>query len=338
MHRHTFISLLLAAGGLLCGKDVYGQQLKRQTNISRMGVKPGNYSGITHYADNLYAVVSDKDDTHAFSLFHIIIDPEKGKVKNVEEMSYGSLSPTGQSPTLSTAVRDAEAICYRPSTQTFFVACEANQRIVEYDKDGHPTGKELKIPPEFGLDGIQHNKGFESLTYNASTHRFWTTTEAPLLNDREQHPLTLRLQSFDEQLAPAGQFLYQMDPPRKNKHMRDFAHGVSELLALDDGRLIVLERELLVTPHYLGSYCTIKLYVTEQPTIEGTVLQKQLITQFTTHLRFGQLNLANYEGMCLGPQLNDGRQTLLLINDSQNRMGNRFYRLKDYLKVVMLQK
>ena len=50
----------------------------------------------------------------------------------------------------------------------------------------------------------------------------------------------------------------------------------------------------------------------------------------------GQLNYANYEGMCLGPKLNDGRQTLILINDSQAGAGNSLYRLKDYIKIIIL--
>jgi hypothetical protein len=50
------------------------------------------------------------------------------------------------------------------------------------------------------------------------------------------------------------------------------------------------------------------------------------------------MNLANYEGICLGPKLDDGRQTILLINDSQSRRGNALYRLKDYIKTIILPK
>ena len=40
--------------------------------------------------------------------------------------------------------------------------------------------------------------------------------------------------------------------------------------------------------------------------------------------------------MCLGPKLANGRQTILLIADSQNRTGNAFFHLKDYIKVLLL--
>ena len=44
------------------------------------------------------------------------------------------------------------------------------------------------------------------------------------------------------------------------------------------------------------------------------MLEKTLLTRFNTSF----MNLANYEGMCLGPVLPDGRQTLLLLADSQD--------------------
>ena len=58
-------------------------------------------------------------------------------------------------------------------------------------------------------------------------------------------------------------------------------------------------------------------------------LQKQLLTRFMT----SALNLANFEGMCLGPKLADGRQTLILIADSQ---GGKSGLTGEYLKVFLL--
>ena len=65
-------------------------------------------------------------------------------------------------------------------------------------------------------------------------------------------------------------------------------------------------------------------------------MKKEKICEFVTRLRFGKMNLANYEGMCLGPKLNDGRQTLILIADSQNGMGNWMYHIKDHIRIVIL--
>ena len=46
------------------------------------------------------------------------------------------------------------------------------------------------------------------------------------------------------------------------------------------------------------------------------------------------MDLANFEGMCLGPTLPDGTRTLLLIADSQNGSGGL---TQEYVKVILLR-
>ena len=47
----------------------------------------------------------------------------------------------------------------------------------------------------------------------------------------------------------------------------------------------------------------------------------------------GPLNLANYEGMCLGPQV-DGKQTLLLLADSQDSAGGL---IPEYIQLIITE-
>ena len=61
------IVFILATIFFIGGKDVQAQTLRRQTNISRMGIPPGNYSGITRVNDTLYAVVNDKEILNGLS-------------------------------------------------------------------------------------------------------------------------------------------------------------------------------------------------------------------------------------------------------------------------------
>lgn len=331
-YRRTLTLILLAAGI----QTVPAQQLLRQTNITRMGVPYGHYSGITHVSDSLYAVVSDKDDADGFHFLHVSIDPVTGKVLRVsrhEPSKYEENKKRAQS--LKLTQRDLEGIAYFPPSNSFFISGEADQRIMEYSFEGLPTGRELAVPHEFGIDKIQYNLGFESLTYNDSTRLFWTTTEGALKADELESPLLRRLQSFTTDLQPSRQYLYEMDKPLQKKKSRMFVHGVSDMLAMDDGSLIVMEREVLVTPKYLGSYCIVKLYRVV-PDTTTTLLSKRLLCQFRTSLKVGKMNFANYEGLCPGPRLSDGRQTILLINDSQNGQGNKLYRAKDYIKVIVL--
>jgi hypothetical protein len=320
-------------------------------------VPAGNYSGISRINDSLYVVVDDKSITDGFRFLHLDIDKETGVIKTA---IMDPLVTNGQPN------RDSEGIVYVPGTNTVLISGEADKSILEYKLDGTLTGRSLEIPAIF--KEASGNLGFESLAYNPHTHLFWTTTESTLSQDGEQATSTnkvcnlLRLQSFDEQMKPQRQFTYIMDAPTANRPSAIFAHGVSDITALDDGRLIVLEREFFVPNSFIGSYVNCKLFLVDptatsdsftvhtthtnqeasrdslnrklastdttakrssrdsldrkdttsrdslkstalvqQPTNSKT-LGKTELCEFRTYLLADEL--ANFEGMCLGPLLN----------------------------------
>ena len=140
-----------------------------------------------------------------------------------------------------------------------------------------------------------------------------------------------------------------MDYAKKPKQTGSHNHGVPALCALPDGRLLVLEREIRVSPNYFASHVECKIFMInplESHQIDSYTnfdrldpnhfMIKTLVANFKTRLTPVQYNLANYEGMCLGIRLNDGTQTLLLVNDSQAGFGKGPIKLKDYIKVVKL--
>ena len=339
-HFHKIQSLcILAALCMLCGKVADAQTLLKQTNISRMGIAPGNYSGITRVSDDLYAVVSDKDSTDGFYLFSVYMNQKKDKILHVTSRRVGDGSRTVANP-------DMEGICYVPGADggTVFITNETDQRIREFGMDGRPTGRELRVPDMLGTEHIVRNRGFEALSYNHQTRKFWTANESALKVDEADDPLMVHLLRFGDDMQPDGHYLYRLDPPHKSRKAstKFYAHGLPALIAMDDGSVIVMERSLYSPKRIFGSSIEIKLYRVTSEAFNASgkdgsqVVEKQLITNFRTHIRIGQINYANYEGMCLGPTLDDGRKTILLINDSQNRMGNWLCRLKDYLKVIIL--
>ena len=293
-------------------------------------IPAGNYSGITYLGNEQYAVVSDKSDTDGFFLFQISLDSISGKIVHVSNEGFFS---SGQPN------RDQEGIAYVPQTNSIYISGEKDRRIREYSLDGTWTGRELQIPELFQSCSTAY--GFEALTYQSTTHRFWTTTESTLPQDGEQAVAgsnirnILRLQSFDDDLQPQEQYLYQMDTPQAPAETFHYAMGVSGMCALDDGRLILLEREFFVAPGKLGSFVHCKLYIVNpSATAADCLLEKRLLLEFRTHLSLLGRGLANYEGICTGPRLADGSRTLLLISDSQNRYGGV---LKDWFKVIVLK-
>ena len=298
-----YLALLLMASVQATAQQV----VQNKQRHFKKAVPAGNYSGVTWLGGDRYAVCNDKSATAGFHLMTIRLDSITGKIEDVRADSF---------LTSGLPNRDEEGICYVAPTNTLFLSGESDGQIVESALDGRLTGRKLNIPDVFGVS--HGNKGFEALTYNAKTHRFWTTTENTLKSDGEQPSIKkkmanrLRLQSFGDKSTL----------------------GVSGLAALDDGQVIVLEREVRKKAKGIGSFVHVKLFVVnpqlQQP---GDTLRKRLLTEFRTRINLLKRSFANYEGICAGPRLADGRQVLLLVADSQNQYKGY---LKDWFKTIVI--
>ena len=315
---------------LLATLQAMAQQitLNKQRHFPKT-VPAGNYSGITWLGADRYAVVNDKSPTAGYHLMTIRINETTGDIMEVRADSF----MTNGQPN-----RDEEGVCYVPQTNTVFLSSESDGRILEYNMDGQLTGRELAIPEVFNV--ARENRGFEALTYNATTHRFWTTTENTLKTDGKKPNITrkipnkLRIQSFGDDLQPKEQYWYTTDSSAVKGTKGKSTLGVSGMAALDNGSLIILEREVRKTANGIGSFAHVKLYIVNpsrhQP---GDMLQKQLLTEFRTRINVTKRNFANYEGICAGPTLNDGRLVLLLVADSQNQYKGY---LRDWFKTIVV--
>ena len=292
-----------------------------------LDIEPGEFSGLTRISGNRYAAVDDKLKGGGIVFFSIPLD-SYGNVGTVRmQVADGTSQATGKA-------RDCEGIAFVPSTGTLYVSAE-NQEIREYDLAGRETGKALRIPKDLSVNNIQSNRGFEALTYDDASGLFWTTTESPLKKDTFL-PRLLRLQSFTTDGEPGERFFYQTgEPLRSSKGTSAYVHGVPALAALDDGRLLVLEREVYVPggsfwDKLSDSFTKIDIYLVDPVHDTAGILRKSLLCSFRT----GALDLANFEGMCLGPVLPDGARTLLLIADSQRGSGGL---TNEYVKVILLR-
>lgn len=323
--------------------------------LARWQVGTANFSGIAPLGGGRFAVVSDKEPQDGFFVFRIDQNSQTGQVDSVSvEGFYGN--PQADVDARGLSVRDCEGVAFHPQRGTVFIAGEGDQQVLEYRLNGVPTGQGLAVPAQFGPDQIQPNGGFEGLAYSPQTRRFWVATENTLRADAM--PLSgrttmqygrLRLLCFDDDLQPVGQYAYRVDSAELSMAGTYYAHGVSALCALPDGRLVVLERELSVPAGYLGARCVCKLYAvspSEGQAIAADTnlrllpseryLAKQLLLTLSSRIAFLHIDFANYEAVCPGIVLPDGRQTLLLLNDSQASAGKGPFRLRDYIQVVIL--
>ena len=292
-----------------------------------LDIEYGEYSGITRISGNRYAVVDDNLKGGGIVFFSIPMDSDGNIGIAVMRLADGTKNASGKA-------RDCEGIAFVPSTGLLYVSTE-NQEIREYDLAGRETGNALRIPKDLGAESIETNRGFEALTYNDTTRLFWTTTESPLKTDTFL-PRILRLQSFNADGEPGERYFYQTgEPTASSAGTSAYVHGVPALAALDDGRLIVLEREVYVPnggfwDKLTNSFTKTDLYLVDPVHDTAGILRKSLLCSFRT----GAMDLANFEGMCLGPTLPDGTRTLVLIADSQNGSGGL---TNEYVKVILLR-
>lgn len=337
-------------------------------------VAAGNYSGITHLHDDIYAVVSDKSDSALFFKFRIQLNPVSGELKHVENLGF--------SQTVREKGLDYEAIA-RVSDSTLVAVSEGLFRFAEYpvygmnnDRCAFRVGESVDVRKQKPTDYIwasthspsdfYPNYGYESLAYDSVRHLLWSISESTLRKDGEPaswqngEANRLRLFAFDWSERSdtssllssvkhpiAVSYAYRMDAPEVRKRPQTYALGVSELCVLPDGQLLVLEREVYVPKSKIGAFCQCKLYLVnpaeEQifPMAASFVaddvpyVRKTLLTQWTTRLTLLGRTFANYEGMCLGPQLADGSQVLILLSDSQDQYAGV---LKDWFKTIVLAK
>lgn len=303
-------------------------------------VPKGNYSGLTWLGGDHYAVVSDKASESGFFVFRIQIDTVSGDIKDIVNESFRSSGEMN---------KDEEGIAFFPKDSTLWISREADNTVLEYGLNGKQTGRGLSIPSVFSTATPAYS--FEALTYNAHTHRFWTTSESTLRPDGKQADAKnqvknrLRFQSFDDSFVAKEQYAYLMDAPDNHSSAANYAMGVPAMAALDNGCLLVLEREFLVTPSKFGSYVANKIYCVD-PIQSMTISQdkvldtgspymkKVLIATWKTSLSLFHQNLANYEGMCLGPRLMDGSQVIVLCADSQDQYGGV---LRDWYRTVVIR-
>lgn len=318
--------LFLALLPFYLGTQAQQVRLNKQHHFNKT-VPAGNYSGITWLGGDRYAVADDKSPTAGFHLMTIRMDEKTGDILDVRADSF----VTNGLPN-----RDEEGICYVAHTNTVFVSGEKDGEIVEYTLGGQLTGRKLNIPTMFGI--AYGNRGFEALTYNATTHRFWATTENTLKADGAKPSMKkkianlLRLQSFGDDLQPKEQYWYLSDSSGVKGVEGKSTLGVSGLAALDDGQIVILEREVYRTKNNIGSYVHVKLYVVNPGRQNaGDLLQKQLVTEFRTKINVTDRSFANYEGICVGGRLKDGSIVLMLVADSQNQYKGY---LKDWFKTV----
>lgn len=380
MLRCSILTIFLAFS-LLAGAQDWKVVRENPQKAFPKTVAAGNYSGIAYLHDDIYAVVSDKSDSALYFNFRIQVNPKTGELEQVENLGFtertdGTLNDGKPWLGLEKGF-DHEAIV-KVSDSTLVIASEGYCRLKEFpilptSADAAKVGYQQNLwESRWPSSDFYPNYNFESLAFDSVHQYLWTIPESTLRKDGQpatpQNGLTnqLRLMRLDwgkmkedsnkeeysEQVSSKKDsrymmtYAYQMDQPSTHKKADIYVMGVSELCALPDGQLLVLEREALIPQIKIGAFCKCKLYLInplnseefsmkEKFSSDTPFLKKRLLTEWKTGLSLSKRSFANYEGMCLGPMLEDGSQVVILLSDSQDQYAGV---LKDWFKTIVIRK
>ncbi len=229
-------------------------------------------------------------------------------------------------------VLDAEAIALAPDG-TLWLSTEGIShrgilpRVLGFRLDGALVD-EIPVPQAYlpgERTGVRSNLGFEGLSITPDGRRLIAAVEAPLVQDGppsdvDRGGLT-RFLVVD--LASRGVLVeraYPVEPvpdaPRPPTAFR--VNGVSEILALDTDRVLVVERSFSA-----GVGNTIRIFLTDLRTGDAVTGSGSLPADVRPMWKTQIVDVAdlgvdpdNIEGLSFGPVLPDGRPSLVLVADN----------------------
>ncbi|MBD2041903.1 cadherin-like domain-containing protein [Microcoleus sp. FACHB-672] len=311
-------------------------------NATFGGTLIGGLSGITYNsANNQYYVIADarNNGTGPVRFYTFNIDVSSGTLGAGGATATGVTLLGNPTPTAFAAnTSDTEGIALAPGGTGVFISSEgffsgttptAQPFINQFNIATGVQTSALPIPSKFTAtnttSGIVSNAAFESLSISPSGQFLFTATENALKQDGAVPTASTgtpsRILTYNLATSTAGaEYLYNTDA----------GNGISEILALDNTTLLVLERSM----NPLAQTGSLRLYqvsLTGATDISGlnalagspTAVQKTLVVDLVAAgfpiNNFDPIN--NFEGMTLGPTLPSGKRSLILISDNNYGAG-----------------
>ena len=341
--RHLILALALTVGLVLpsSASDLGLQFLAETTLAGDLEVDNtlvGGLSGLTYDpgCDLFYAISDDRGRIGPSRFYTMRIDLD-GKTPVVDVIGVTALRDL-DGKIFERGDLDPEALAFHNDGSLYVSSEGIPHRAIpplvgRFSLDGRMLGSmrlpEHYYPDDGGARGVRDNLGFEGVTSTPGGGRLVVAAENALLQDGPAADLNrgspTRLLVIDLGTGRAvAEHLYQVGPvPDEPRPATAFStNGISEILALDEKRLLVVERSFSVG---VGNRVRIFLVDLEgAANVLGTQGLGELgggsITPLTKVLvaDLGELGIEpdNIEGMTLGPILSDGRRMLVMVADN----------------------
>lgn len=320
----------------------------------------GGLSGLDYDpATNRFFLISDDRSEQAPARFYTatLNISESGfsevALKSVVTLRSADGHPLPRGPSLQAV--DPESIRFDPRRRSVFWTSEGDRSISplgtpfaasrlidpavrEAGLDGRFIA-ELPLAPMFRMNEIEQgpraNLAFEGLALAPDGRSLWVAMEGPRFEDgpvaNRNSGAQVRLSRLardrgrPDQPALLAQYFYLTEPVQHRPILPGgiAENGVSEILALSEDLLLVLERS-----YSLGRGMTVRLFEAdlsnasdvrmvpslsdENPMQSIKPAKKRLVLDFVT---LGLEHLDNIEGMSWGPTLANGNRTLVFVSD-----------------------
>lgn len=183
-----------------------------------------------------------------------------------------------------------------------------------------------RVPLPDVLAGCRRNRGLEAVAIDAARRQVWTATEEALTGDGPTAAVgqgtVVRLVRLTAGRGlgrmETAQFAYRVDPPHRVLTVRQAAvfSGVVALAALEDGRLLVLERSAAIgLPPFEN-----RIYLADPTDAEDVTRVTRDLADWpgrgVTKRILWRGNLGcNLEGLAIGPGLPNGGTAVVAIAD-----------------------
>jgi hypothetical protein len=257
---------------------------------------------------------------------------------------------------------DPEGIVVNPATGTFLVSDEYGPSLYEFDRDGtllraFKTPESLKPTSSDGsynfdnddsalaadkvATGRRTNRGFEGLAISPDGFHAYAMLQSAMVNEGAGDGVCNRIVKFDTVTGIAvAQYAYKMEGSSQGR-------GISALVALNQDEFFVLERNnrgigvgaTLASPNKKVFRINLAGAADVSATpLSNTTCAALSVTKNTTPFldlaantltALGNNVPEKWEGLAIGPQLNDGSYLLLAGTDNdysvtQNASGTQF--------------
>ena len=294
----------------------------------------GGLSGLSYDEgrDRFFAISDDGGRFGPARIYELAIELDGGRLprgRSASPRGPGPLGPGRRGYSLGTL--DPESLA-RTSEGRWIVASEGHARsgvpaaLLEFGDDGRWRG-EIELPRRYRprkRKGVRHNEALESASISPDGRWLFTATESALVQDGPAATVSAgsscRLLRFDLTTRRLrSTYLYPTEAIAVPPEGDAFAvNGLVDLLALDESRLLALERS-----YTAGAGNSVRLFLVDTSGAFDVSRVRRLGRKPRRAVRkILLLDVAalgvmpdNLEGMAFGPPLPDGRLTLLMIAD-----------------------